>query len=106
MIADLLQEVGGIVEANASQTMDEMYNATWDAVNEEIDKPSNGKWSLPDGAAAQWSAGFLYGASGQTEDYRDYLAGCAKNCPIVNRKMSKAYKWYNADDWRQGNEKL
>ena len=55
---------------------------------------------------AQWSAGFLYGASGRTIDQRDYILDCSSNCPIVNRKFTRAYRAYNNDDIEHGNDKL
>ena len=62
--------------------------------------------SLNAGDVAHWSAGFLYGASGRTIDQRDYILGCSSNCPIVNRKFTKAYKAYNDDNIERGNDKL
>ena len=61
---------------------------------------------LPKDASAQWSAGFLYGASGRTIDQRDYILGCSKHCPIVDRKLSKAWAAYENGNYSRANKKM
>ena len=52
---------------------------------------------------AQWSAGFLYGASGRTIDEREYILDCSSNSRMVNRKFTRAYRAYNNENINRGN---
>ena len=85
-------QVADIVGESAATLLDRINGDDENALNAED--------------VAQWSAGFLYGASGRTIDEREYILDCSSNSRMVNRKFTRAYRAYNNDDIERGNDKL
>ena len=65
--------------------------------------------ALPDGATSQFAAGFLYGASGQQIDQRDYIVECSEESDTTKNELWSAFDAYIAktsDKYKEGNQNM
>ena len=75
-------------------------------IGTDLSSMFNGVNALGEGSSAQFSAGFLYGASKQTVDLRDYIVDCAIELPWVTKKLGDGFNAYNSGKLQKGNKKL
>merc|ERR1712187_369830 len=94
-LSDLIHKNIAIVEPHIQEAFDDVFDNTAVFIDDAMNKGEED--SLPEDALAQWSAGFLYAASSQIQDKRDYLVECSLHSYLANRKLNKAYTKFAED---------
>ena len=94
MLAELIQA------RSAVHTFD--IDGFIDALKDIFDKSGY----LVEGDSAQFAAGYLYAASGQYIDKRDYIVGCSQHDDDLDRILEDAFAAYNNGDEDRGDQNL
>ena len=95
-ISDKIFEFGHRIEEAGERVRDFVHDHKIDQVGQRImDFLNDDPNALPDGATSKFAAGFLYGASNEKIDKREYILGCTKESDMVKAELKAAFDAYN-----------